>query len=104
MPRAKSAAAPVSETPENEAVEPQTEETAENEQDPVQTPETPEGGQETEDKKEEEELPGKILTLMRLYPQYEKIWINTDGFVHPNGVPPYLQKGATLYTNKSYNK
>jgi hypothetical protein len=42
--------------------------------------------------------------LMRLYPQYKKIWITPNGFVHPEGVPDYLTKGATLYENKYYKQ
>lgn len=44
------------------------------------------------------------LELMRLYPQYEEIWITPDGFVHPKGAAKYLIQGATLYKNKFYNK
>lgn len=42
--------------------------------------------------------------LMRLYPQYEEIWITPEGFVHPVGAPRYLLKGAKLFKNKYYNK
>lgn len=40
---------------------------------------------------------------MRLYPQYEKIWITPKGFVHPEGAPQYLLKGAKLLKNKFFN-
>lgn len=49
-----------------------------------------------------EEIPAKVLELMRLYPQYEKIWITPNGFVRPEGTPQYLLTGAKLYTNKFY--
>ncbi len=55
----------------------------------------------------EEDLTEKISPreeeLMRLYPQYEKIWITPKGFVHPEGVPQYLLKGAKLFKNKYFN-
>lgn len=51
-----------------------------------------------------EEIPADVENLMRLYPQYENIWITPKGFVHPEGVPEYLIKGAKLYKNKYYNK
>ena len=50
------------------------------------------------------EIPGKVLELMRLYPQYEEIWVTSDGFVHPKNVPAYRTKGATLYKNKFHKK
>lgn len=50
------------------------------------------------------DIPEKILELMRLYPHYEKFWVTSKGFVHPDGVPQYLIKDATLYTNIYYNK
>ena len=70
-----------------------------NEQD--QNPETSESNQPEE---EEKQIPAKVLELMRLYPQYEELWITPRGFVHPVGTPQYLVKGATLYKNKFYNK
>jgi thymidine kinase len=48
------------------------------------------------------ENPSLVDKLMRLYPQYKKIWVTPNGFVHPEGVPEYLTKGATLYENKYY--
>lgn len=55
-------------------------------------------------KNSEPELTNRELELMRLYPQYEKIWITPQGFVRPEGTPEYLLKGAKLYKNKFYNK
>lgn len=51
-----------------------------------------------------EKISPREAELMRLYPQYEKIWITPKGFVHPEGTPEYLLKGAKLYKNKFYNK
>lgn len=53
--------------------------------------------------KTEPEIPAQVVALMRLYPQYEELWITPKGFVHPTGTPEYLIKGATLYKNKFYN-
>ena len=53
--------------------------------------------------KSQENLPANVIAAMRLYPQYEEIWITPRGFVHPVGVPQYLLKGAKLYKNKFYN-
>lgn len=51
-----------------------------------------------------EEIPQNVLQLMKLYPQYEEIWVTPKGFVHHKNSPAYLTKGATLYKNKYYNK
>ena len=50
-----------------------------------------------------EEISSRDAELMRLYPQYEKIWISPKGFVHPEGAPQYLLKGAKLLKNKFFN-
>lgn len=50
-----------------------------------------------------EEISSRDAELMRLYPQYEKIWITPQGFVHPEGTPQYLLKGAKLLKNKFFN-
>ena len=52
----------------------------------------------------EENLPANVVEKMRLYPQYEELWITPRGFVHPIGVPQYLLKGAKRYKNRFYNK
>lgn len=75
-----------------------------------QQPETEEPGEieeaKTTPKKDvkADEVSPRDMELMRLYPQYEKIWITPDGFVHPYGAPDYLLAGAKLYTNTYYNK
>ena len=46
----------------------------------------------------------EVENLMRLYPNLEKMWITREGFVHPENVPEYLRKGATLYINKYYKQ
>lgn len=51
-----------------------------------------------------DEISPRDLELMRLYPQYEEIWITPDGFVHPKGASTFLLNGAKLYKNKYYNK
>lgn len=51
-----------------------------------------------------DEISPRDTELMRLYPQYEEIWITPDGFVHPKGASAFLLKGAKLYKNKFYNK
>lgn len=50
-----------------------------------------------------EEISSRDVELMRLYPQYEKIWITPKGFVHPEGAPKYLLNGAKLLKNKFFN-
>ena len=57
-----------------------------------------------EETSEEAAVSPYVERLMKLYPQYEKFWVTKKGFVHPEGVPEHLTKGATLYTNKYYNK
>ena len=41
-----------------------------------------------------------VERLMRLYPQYKRLWITKNGFVHPEGVPKWMTKDARLYENK----
>ncbi len=53
---------------------------------------------------ENKEIPHYADKLMRLYPQYEELWITPHGFVHPAGAPRHVLKGATLYKNKYYKK
>lgn len=53
---------------------------------------------------QKEDIPANVVAKMRLYPQYEELWITPKGFVHPAGVPEYLTKGAKLYKNEFYNK
>ena len=79
------------ETPEVEEF-PNEEETPEVEEQPIK------------ESKSEENLPANVVEKMRLYPQYEELWITPRGFVHPIGVPQYLLKGAKRYKNRFYNK
>ena len=53
---------------------------------------------------DKKELTPEIEGIMKLYPQYERIYITKEGFVHPYGVPKHLTEGATLYTNKYYKQ
>lgn len=78
------------------------------EQKAVETPaEVEEVVEETanEVKKTEEavKIPAEVEKLMKLYPQYEKLYVTANGFVHPENAPKYVLKDATLYTNKYYN-
>lgn len=50
------------------------------------------------------EIPRNVIGLMKLYPQYEEMWVTANGFVHPKNAPSYCTKGAKLYKNKFYNK
>lgn len=49
---------------------------------------------------ESEEVSPQVLELMRLYPQYSKLWISKKGFVYPENTPEYMLTDATLYTNR----
>jgi hypothetical protein len=51
----------------------------------------------------EVEIPEHVEKLMKLYPQYEQLYVTPNGFVHPVGSPKYLVANATLYKNKFYN-
>lgn len=55
-----------------------------------------------EEPKQENTPSEQILRIMKLYPQYEEMWITPNGFVHPKNAPKYCTKGATLYKNKFY--
>jgi hypothetical protein len=50
------------------------------------------------------EITPEIDAILKLYPQYEKVYITPQGFVHPENAPEYITKGATLYVNKYFNK
>lgn len=54
------------------------------------------------DNKDSKNASKNVDELMRLYPQYDEIWVTSNGFVHPKGVPAYLTKDAVLYKNKYY--
>lgn len=43
-----------------------------------------------------------VEKLMKLYPQYDKLYISKNGFVYPEGASERLVKDATLYTNKYF--
>lgn len=74
------------------------------EQSEVKEPAEPVKELHEDEAKSQENLPANVIAAMRLYPQYEEMWITPRGFVHPVGVPQYLLKGAKLYKNKFYNK
>ena len=58
---------------------------------------------ELEKETREVEIPEHVEKLMKLYPQYEQLYVTPNGFVHPVGSPKYLVANATLYKNKFYN-
>lgn len=47
-------------------------------------------------------VPENVEKLMRLYPQYDEIYVTPNGFVHPKNAPKYVIKDAALYKNKYY--
>lgn len=49
-----------------------------------------------------QKIPAYVEKLMHLYPQYEEFWVTPHGCVHPQGMPDYCLKGATLYKNKYF--
>lgn len=55
-------------------------------------------------KAEESAIDPNVKRLMKLYPQYKKLWITKNGFVHPEGVPKWMVEGAKLYNNKYYKQ
>lgn len=77
----------------------QDEQTEQGSNKPEDAPEAPSDKKENKDK-----IPPRVAEVMRLYPQYEELWITSRGFVHPVGAPKYLLKDATLYKNKFFNK
>lgn len=68
--------------------------------DPEEVKETPKVSK----TKKSEEPTDKEKELMKLYPHYEKVWITPNGFVHPEGAPEYMRRGAKLLKNLFYNK
>lgn len=109
MARNKKTEEPNAEVTPQEDMNLETQETqAENPENTKQESESNEGEvkEDTAPKNEvnDSEPSAKVLELMRLYPNYEELWITPKGFVHPKGAPAYCTKGATLYKNKFYNK
>ena len=71
--------------------------------------EQPKPGAEAEQKSKDKapktgEITPEIDAILKLYPQYDKVYITPKGFVHPGNAPKYLTEGATLYVNKYFNK
>lgn len=50
------------------------------------------------------EIPENVDKLMKLYPQYEEIYVTPQGFVHTKDATEYLLKDAVLYKNKYYKQ
>lgn len=93
------------ETPNVEGEEILDEQTAPEVEEVPNEEETPEvEGQPIKESRPEENFPANVVEKMRLYPQYEELWITPLGFVHPIGVPQYLLKGAKRYKNRFYNQ
>lgn len=54
--------------------------------------------------KDTEKIPADVEKLMKLYPQYEEIYVTPQGFVHTKDAAEYLLKDAVLYKNKYYKQ
>ena len=50
------------------------------------------------------EINEAVDAILKLYPQYEKLYITSKGFVHPANAPKYLTEDAVLYENKYFIK
>lgn len=70
----------------------------------VKAEEKPDKNPDVEEVQVKEDIPMKVLELMKIYPQYQKFWVTSKGFVHPENAPAYLTKGATLYENKYFKQ
>lgn len=53
--------------------------------------------------KVEEEIPAYADAAMKLYPQYQELWVSPKGHVHPKAASAYVTEDAVLYTNKYFN-
>lgn len=42
--------------------------------------------------------------ILKHYPQYEKAYVSSQGFVHPENSPKYVLGDAKLYKNKYYKQ
>ena len=56
------------------------------------------------DKKGKTKIAPEIDAILKLYPQYDKVYVTKEGFVHPGNAPEYQRKGAVLYANPYFNK
>lgn len=56
----------------------------------------------SQQEKKNVEIPPKVDKLLKLYPQYKKLWVTQNGFVHQEDAPEYLTHDAVLYENKYY--
>ena len=55
-------------------------------------------------KQDTQKVPDEVDKLMKLYPQYEEIYVTPQGFVHTKDAAEYMLKGAVLYKNKYYKQ
>ena len=74
---------------------------------PVETPSVEDENQETETSPKEDEnqeavLPKAIDKLLRCYPNYTALYVDSKGGVYPDGTQPNLVEDAILYQNPYY--
>ena len=53
---------------------------------------------------EADDVPENVLNLMCLYPQYERVYVSTKGFVYTENTPEAMRGDAILYVNKFYKQ
>lgn len=58
---------------------------------------------ETAEVKAEKEYPEAVDRLLKMYPNYKKLYVTKDGFVHPENATKSLVEGLTLYDNPYFN-
>lgn len=50
------------------------------------------------------DIPEKIDSILKIFPQYSELYIDSHGGVFTPGTPENIRKNAILYTNKYHNK
>lgn len=97
------ATAPETKIEEPEATAP---ETKEEEKAPEETKDkkSPEKDEEAEKTEEEPVIPKNVDAVLKLYPNYRKLWVDQRGIrKFPEKTPKALLDGCTLYTNPYFN-
>lgn len=60
--------------------------------------------EETKTTKKKPEIPESVDKVLKLYPQYQKLYVDGRGFTFTPETPKAMRGDAVLYENKYYNQ
>lgn len=70
---------------------------------PQEIDETSETQTTTPKGKTEEEVPQYVDEILKLYSEYEELYVSAKGGVYTVNTPEHIRKNAVLYKNKYFN-